>query len=243
MPFLSSIKKTILIACPMATLLLFLVFYNIISTTPPCYVLPASSTRNTTNCIIIDAGHGGIDPGKIGVNNSLEKDINLSIALKLKPLLEKEGFTVILTREDDTMLSSKNSSSPKRDDMIARAELIEKHMPYITISIHQNSFTDASITGPQVFYYENSTDGEYLASCLQSSLNTELLPIHPRTIQANDSYFLLKETPTPTVIVECGFLSNFYEANLLCDSNYQLKIAEAICHGILAYQKEPVLNN
>ena len=106
--------------------------------------------------IVLDAGHGGIDPGKVGINNALEKDINLSIVLKLKDLLEKEGFTIYLTRESDQILAPPNSTSQKKDDMIARIQLVEEINPFFTISIHQNSFPDSSVNGPQVFYYKDS---------------------------------------------------------------------------------------
>jgi len=116
-------------------------------------------TENTTEkilnkdypVIVLDAGHGGFDPGKVGINEALEKDINLSIVKKLQTLLEEEGFTVYLTREEDKLLAPANSTSKKKDDMIARIEMITELNPFFTISIHQNSFTDPSTSGPQCF--------------------------------------------------------------------------------------------
>ena len=113
-----------------------------------------SSNKKDYPVLVLDAGHGGFDPGKVGVNGALEKDINLSIVKKLQQLLEEEGFTVHLTRDKDTLLGPANSTSKKRDDMIARIEMITQLNPFFTISIHQNSFTDASTSGPQVFYYK-----------------------------------------------------------------------------------------
>ena len=171
---------------------------------------------NTKNlCIVLDAGHGGADPGKVGCNDILEKDVNLSIVLKLKTLFENKGFHVVLTREEDT--------------------LITENMPVMTISIHQNSFPDASISGPQVFYFEQSKEGAEIASVLQESLNSSLNPPKPRACKANDDYYILKKTPTPTVIVECGFLSNETEAQQLTDESYQEKLARAIYSGTLDY--------
>lgn len=185
--------------------------------------------------LVLDAGHGGMDPGKVGINNVLEKDINLSIVLKLKALLEKEGFTIYLTRDSDQLLAAPNSTSQKKDDMIARIQMVEELQPYFTISIHQNSFPDPSVNGPQVFYYKDSVESATMAQVLQDILNTQLNPAKKRSPQANTNYYLLTRTPTPTVIVECGFLSNETEANLLSQEDYQDQVAHAIYLGILAY--------
>ena len=192
--------------------------------------------------IVLDAGHGGIDPGKVGINNALEKDINLSIVFKLKDLLEKEGFTVHLTRDSDQLLAAPNSSSQKKDDMIARIELVKKVNPFFTVSIHQNSFPDSSVSGPQVFYYKDSVESATMAQVLQDILNTQLEPAKNRAPQANTNYYLLTRTPTPTVIVECGFLSNPTEADLLIQDDYQNCIAHAIFSGIISYYKATTSN-
>jgi len=192
--------------------------------------------------IVLDAGHGGIDPGKVGVNNALEKDINLSIVLKLKELLEKKGFTVFLTRESDQLLAAPNSTSQKKDDMIARIQLVEKIHPFFTISIHQNSFPDASVNGPQVFYYKDSVESATMAQIIQDIMNHQLEPAKKRVAQANTNYYLLTRTPTPTVIVECGFLSNQTEADLLAQDSYQNQVAYAIFSGIVAYYEATTSN-
>lgn len=189
----------------------------------------------TLGTIVIDAGHGGIDPGKVGINEALEKDINLSIALMLKDLLAKDGFQIVLTRDSDAIMAPLDSKSPKKDDLIARTNLIEETNPIFTISIHQNSFPDATISGPQVFYYTNSVEGKALADTIQACLNEQLQPKKARVAQFNDAYFLLKNTLTPIVIVECGFLSNAEEANLLIQESYQQKVTNAIYDGLLAY--------
>lgn len=186
-------------------------------------------------CIVVDAGHGGIDPGKIGINDAKEKDINLSIALKLAELLKKENIKVVLTREDDNGLYSESSTNKKVEDMQNRCKLIRETKPAFTISIHQNSYPTEDIKGAQVFYYGQSSDGEALAKALQTSLVENLDPENKRQAKANESYYLLKKTPTPTVIVECGFLSNSAEAELLCTSEYQDKVADAILLGIQSY--------
>lgn len=192
--------------------------------------------------IVLDAGHGGFDPGKVGVNGALEKDINLSIVKKLKVLLEEEGFNVQLTREKDALLAPANSSTKKKDDMIARIEMITKLNPFFTISIHQNSFTNPSTSGPQVFYYKDSEESATMAQVIQDVLNTQLEPTKKRSPQANTNYYLLTRTPTPTVIVECGFLSNPTEADLLTQEEYQSRVANSIFLGILSYYEASTSN-
>lgn len=206
-----------------------------------------NNTEETTKkkdypVLVLDAGHGGFDPGKVGVNGALEKDINLSIVKKLQILLEEEGFTVYLTRDKDALLAPANSSSKKKDDMIARIEMIKELNPFFTISIHQNSFTDSSTSGPQVFFYKESEKSATMAQVIQDVLNTQLAPTKKRSPQANTNYYLLTRTPTPTVIVECGFLSNPIEADLLTQEEYQSRVADAIFLGILSYYEASTSN-
>lgn len=200
------------------------------------------SQRKDYPTIVLDAGHGGFDPGKVGINGALEKDINLSIVKKLQALLEEEGFTVYLTREKDALLAPANSTSKKKDDMIARIEMISELDPFFTISIHQNSFTDSSTSGPQVFYYKDSEESATMAQVIQDVLNSQLSPAKQREPQANTNYYLLTRTPTPTVIVECGFLSNPTEADLLTQDEYQSRVANAIFLGILSYYEASTSN-
>ena len=204
---------------------------------------PTEESRTATYpTIVLDAGHGGFDPGKVGINGVLEKDINLSLVKKLQTLLEEEGFTVYLTRENDQLLAPLNSTSQKKDDMIARIEKIKEVNPFFTISIHQNSFTNSSTSGPQVFYYKDSEPSATMAYVLQDALNIQLNPEKRREPQANQNYYLLTRTPTPTVIVECGFLSNPTEADLLAQDSYQDQIAHAIFLGILSYYESTTSN-
>lgn len=107
--------------------------------------------------------------------------------------------------------------------------------PFLAVSIHQNSYTESSVKGPQVFFYESSAQGRELAAALQEALNEMLEIERPREIKANDSYYLLRKTKSPTVIVECGFLSNPEEAEKLVTDAYQETVAEAVCSGILNY--------
>ena len=191
--------------------------------------------------IVVDAGHGGSDPGKVGINGALEKDINLSIALKLKDLLEQREISVVLTRDSDAGLSPADATNKKAADMQKRCQIIADANPAFTVSIHQNSYTTEDIKGAQVFYYGQSENGKRLADVLQEHLISEVDPQNTRVAKANESYYLLKKTPTPTVIVECGFLSNQSEADLLLTEDYQSKLAHAIYLGILSYLEEESL--
>ena len=183
--------------------------------------------------VAIDPGHGGNDPGKIGINDKLEKDINLAIAMKLEKLLKKQDIEVVMTRTEDVGLYQESDSNKKRADMKKRVTLINESNADLCVSIHQNSYPDESVKGAQVFYYGQSQEGKKLAEALQQTLVEQLDPQNHRQAKANESYFLLKKTPSPTVIVECGFLSNYEEAELLKSEAYQKKVAEAVKTGIL----------
>ncbi len=186
-------------------------------------------------CVVIDAGHGGSDPGKVGINGALEKDVNLSIALMVKQFLEANDVQVILTRDGDEGLYDENASNKKVQDMKKRVGIIEDTAPHVTVSIHQNSYPEEYVHGAQVFYYDTSTEGKALAEILQTRLKEDVDPGNKRQTKANDSYYLLKKTATPIVIVECGFLSNREEADKLCDPLYQEKMAWSIHLGVLQY--------
>lgn len=185
--------------------------------------------------VVVDAGHGGNDPGKVGANGTLEKDINLEIAMLLKEVLEEEGMTVVMTRQSDMGLYDENSSNKKMQDLRGRLAMIEECKPDLVISIHQNSFTDASVCGPQVFYYEGSENGEQAAKLMQDALNAELGIARPRVQKANDNYYLLTKCSAVMIIAECGFLSNPEEEALLKDDDYQERIVEALRKGICEY--------
>ena len=185
--------------------------------------------------VVIDAGHGGKDPGKVGVNEALEKDINLAIAKCLKRLLEQNDVLVIMTREEDKDLASENASNRKNEDLRARVRLLEETQPVLMVSIHQNSYPEADVDGAQVFFYSGSEEGKRLGTIVQESLKRELKDGNHRVAKANKEYYLLKKSVCPAVIVECGFLSNPQEAALLATEDYQEKLAFAIHLGVLEY--------
>lgn len=182
--------------------------------------------------IILDSGHGGKDPGKIGINGALESEVNLEMSKKIKIYLEEQGFTVIMTRTDEQGLADS-----KVEDLKARVALINEKKPLMAVSIHQNSYSGESIHGAQVFYYTHSQNGEKAAKILQETMR-EVDPDNTRQEKANDTYYLLKKTEPMTIIVECGFLSNQEEADKLITEDYQQKMAAAIAKGIQRYLDE-----
>lgn len=198
----------------------------------------ANENAGKEKVIVIDAGHGGADPGMVGIGGLEEKGINLAVSMKLKESLEDQGFTVVMTRTEDQGLYQEGVRNKKVQDMQNRIEIMEKANPLLAVSIHQNSYTEESVKGPQVFYYESSAEGQKLAVSIQNALNTELSVERPRKEKGNTSYFLLKKSPCVLNIVECGFLTNEKEAALLQTEEYQKKIVEAVTKGIVQYVRE-----
>lgn len=195
-------------------------------------------TKDDPVTIVIDAGHGGIDPGKVGINNALEKDINLAIALKVERNLRENGINVIMTRTDDSGLYRESDANKKVCDMKNRLSIIEDANPALAVSIHQNSYPDKSVSGVQVFYYKDSIKGRESAQIMQTQLVKTLKPYKEREPKANGSYYLLKKTSVPIMIVECAFMSNPAEAELLADSQYQERVAWGIYMGIMQVVKK-----
>lgn len=194
-----------------------------------------ASEKRTKYRIVLDAGHGGNDPGKVGIGGQLEKDINLEIVRKLKAYLEASDVEVILTRDSDAGLYSSGDSHKKMADMRKRCEIIEEAKPDLAVSIHQNSYHEEYVSGGQVFYYKTSEKGKYLAELLQERFDYVLGEDNKRLAKANGSYYLLLHVKTPIVIVECGFLSNGEEAARLEDPAYQDRLAWTIHMGIMEY--------
>lgn len=181
--------------------------------------------------VVIDPGHGGNDPGKVSVDNILEKDLNLQISFKLKKELENRGIETIILREDDVNLATEGATNKKNSDMKKRVQIINESGADCFVSIHQNSFTDPSVRGPQVFYNDQSNDSENFALLLQDKLNS-INPEYGREEKSGNEYYILNKTVCPGVMVECGFLSCPEETALLSSEEYQQKIASAIADAI-----------
>ena len=192
--------------------------------------------------IVIDSGHGFFDGGKIGVSGTEEKIINLAIAQKLKNYLELQGFEVRMTREDDETLYDGQRPVDKKEDMRKRVALMNAEGCILAVSIHQNSFTEEKYKGSQVFYYKPSEGSRRLAEAIQKSLIEFQAPDNTRQAKANEDYYLLRKETVPTVICECGFLSNAEEETLLKSEAYQDKTAWAISIGIMRYLNESETN-
>ena len=183
-------------------------------------------------CILLDAGHGGFDPGALGSDGAHEDDINLSITMMVKAELEARGYEVLLTREDAQALDH-----TKQGDMRKRREIIANSGADYVISIHLNANTDASCSGPIVLHHPTSERGGEIARTLQKTLNEQLQPPHPHEVQSGQ-YYILKSGPMPIVIVECGFLTTAQEKELLMQQEYQQRVAAAIAQGMDTYIKE-----
>lgn len=140
-----------------------------------------------------------------------------------------------MTRTKDEGLYDENTNNKKVQDMQNRCNLIKEKKPVMTISIHQNSYPDASVCGPQVFYFTHSVEGAKLGKSIQDQLNTYLEVARPRVEKGNSTYYLLKKSEGILTIVECGFLTNPDEAAKLQTKEYQDKVAEAVCQGVLEY--------
>jgi len=194
----------------------------------------------TNKVIILDAGHGGIDPGKLSNDKLIqEKDVNLSITLKLRELLESSGAVVVLTREDDSSLYTEDGSKTIRqkynENLKNRKKIIQESNANMFVSIHSNAFTESKYYGAQTFYPKGKEDSYQLSKIIQNELKRVVDNTNNREMKATDDIYVLKDNEIPSVLIECGFLSNDKEAKLLNDEAYQEKIAWAIYVGIQKY--------
>ena len=182
--------------------------------------------------IVLDAGHGGWDPGMVS-GKVEEKHINLSISQKLQAFLEQGGATVIITRLDDSDLA-KNKSG----DMNVRRLIANTSHADIFVSIHQNSYATSNVKGAQVFYFNESDNSQKLATFVQGRIREFVDSGNKFKAKANSNYYVLKQTEMPAVLVECGFLTNYSERQKLTSDEYQEKMAWGIYLGIVDYFNE-----
>ena len=217
-----------------------LVFAVVLAWTTGEQVVQAIAQSHAARTLVIDAGHGGFDGGAIGSNGTTEQDINLSIAKRVQLLASFFGVQTVMTREDTNALDY-DPSRPVREnkvsDIKARQKIVEQTANPIFVSIHLNKFSDAQYHGAQVFYSTNHAGGCALAELLQDALITGCDPSNTRQAKpADQSIYLMKVLECPAVIVECGFLSNPSEEELLGDSAYHKKLAASIVIGYLRYE-------
>lgn len=189
--------------------------------------------------IALDAGHGGYDGGAVGrVSGTPEKGLNLDVARRLEAILEAQGARVMMTRTDDYALCDEDPPIRKKlQDMQRRAALIEQGGAQMVLSIHMNEYAGRSQSGPQVFYREGCPAGRLLAGAIQETMNEELSPKKTRAALGGDYYILT--LGRPSVLVECGFLSNAKEEALLLTADYRQRVAQAIARGVLAWANLP----
>ena len=195
--------------------------------------------------LLIDPGHGGMDGGAESAGGVPEKDINLAISKELQQMAEADGWRVVMTREEDEGLYTEGNRtirSMKTEDLKARKEIIDKTKPLVTVSIHLNSFKeDRSVHGAQVFYPSGSEKEDIYAQCknlaelIQEEIKTGIADGTDRVALGKSGVMILKNPQTPIAIVECGFLSNYNEAELLQSPEYQRKLAGCIYSGIMRF--------
>ncbi|MEE1065477.1 MAG: N-acetylmuramoyl-L-alanine amidase [Acutalibacteraceae bacterium] len=227
-----------LVGITISLTLLFVTLINLLNFTGFKSVNSVCNEEN--NIIIIDAGHGGEDGGAIALDKSYEKDYNLDIALKLEKILKLYGFTVVMTRTTDTMTCDdglKTQRAKKVSDIRNRMKIIEQNSNNaIFISVHQNKFSDERQNGTQVFYSHNNAKSKILADAIQNSVVSNIQKDNKRvTKKSGTEIYLLYHSQIPSVLVECGFLSNIEDLTLLKNEEYRFKLAMLIADGTINY--------
>lgn len=224
----------------------------LITAAVPMYndVLRSVQQITSADVIVIDAGHGGFDGGAESAGGVCEKNINLAIAKELESLAKRDGWNVVMTRSEDTSLGEESKGairSKKTKDLLERKRIISETEPTVAVSIHLNSFKeDRSVHGAQVFFPSGQetdpviAESKRLAEIIQESLCQGIDDGTGRTALSKSGVLILKNPKAPIVIVECGFLSNHEEAQLLGSRAYQKKLAECIYGGIMAFSNKEV---
>jgi N-acetylmuramoyl-L-alanine amidase len=226
----STVKKIIAL---LAAAILILLLYKAYGGAKKTFNIPAND-----RVIVIDAGHGGRDAGASGRGGTLEKDINLEIAQRLRRYIEESGGTAVMIREEDNGLYSLDSKNKKKEDMKNRRQIITESGGDLLISIHLNSFPQSRYYGAQVFYFKGSEPSKRLAGIIQTELKRVLDRGNNRVEKSTKDYFILKDNGIPSILIECGFLSNEEEEVLLSQPLYQEKVAWSIYLGLIKYFTE-----
>ena len=198
----------------------------------------SSSAVKSQRVVVIDAGHGGIDGGAEADDGTLEKDLNLALALCIRDFLESSGVDVVLTRERDIMYAESSSPHKKLDDLNERIRITEEAGALAFVSIHMNKFPVPKYSGLQVYYSENNEESAVLAEMIQGFVSSNFQPDNKRAVKpAGSSIYLLDKLECPAVLVECGFLSNPDELKKLKSEDYRKSLAVLIGVCILEYTK------
>ncbi len=223
-------RRNLIIVCVLLiTFLTFILCFNAIK------INPVGSAYANKIKIVLDAGHGGIDGGVSGVRTGIkESELNLQVVKKLEKQLVDAGMTVVLTRNSEAGLYGVVSSSLKRKDMEKRRDIIKKVKPTLVVSVHMNQYTLSTRRGAQVFYNKDNESSKLLAECVQESFNEMVETVKKSSALAGD-YYIVKCSEYPTIIAECGFLSNPEDEELLISEKYQESLAYNMFKGIALY--------
>lgn len=226
----------------LAILLSLLVLAAIIITRGGRFDKASSASIDEKPVIILDAGHGGVDGGAVGVSGTVEKRINLEIALCLRDMFQRAGYTVIMTRDTDISIHDSDADTireMKVSDLHNRLALTELYPDSLLISIHQNTLPNSSVTGAQVFFSPNNPESEVLAQSIQDCFNRYIqLDADRTTKKAGKNLYLFYNAKNTAVLAECGFLSNKKEEAMLCTQEHQRDIAYCIYRGALIYLQQ-----
>lgn len=230
-------KNNIIFTCVMVAVAF--VFASVYTVYEKSRNISVSSFAGQDITVVIDAGHGGIDGGASGVDGTVEKDINLSIAKKLEAQLKLLGIKTVMTRTTDTTTADpgkKTIKQTKTSDLKNRMKLVDETKNSVLISIHQNHYPQEKYAGMQVFYSPNNQASENLAQLIQSTTKDYIQPENDRPIKKGESnLYLLYSAKSPSVLVECGFMSNSQENKMLKDNEYQKKLAYCIAIAVNQY--------
>ncbi len=201
--------------------------------------LYAMQNENEKNLVIIDAGHGGEDPGAIGVSGVYEKDLNIQIAFELGDELADAGFAVLYTRCEDKLLytDAENVKGIRKiSDLKNRCKIAAEYPDAIFISIHMNSYGDSKFSGLQVYYSTQNENSVILANEIQRSVKAKVQPENSRVVKSGKDIYILKNTNNLSVLIECGFITNETECSKLSKKEYQKELSSAIVCGIIEYR-------
>ena len=222
-------KNIIIISVLLITVFTFIFCFSAISSTP---VGDAAMGKIK---IVLDAGHGGIDGGVVGVSTGVkESELNLKVVKKLEKYLVDAGVVVVLTRSSDAGLYGIATSNLKKKDMQKRRDIINKAQPNLVVSVHMNKYSLSTRRGAQVFYKASDERSKLLSESIQSSFNS-MEEASRKCSALSGDYYILNCSSYPSVIAECGFLSNPEDEALLITDEYQDSIAYAIFKGIVGY--------
>ena len=200
----------------------------------------AQSASQDEKIIIIDAGHGGEDPGAVGDNGILEKDINLDVALEMGSIFEEKGYVVVYTRTDDRLLYTEAENIKgirKISDLKNRCKFAAKYPSSLFISVHMNSFGDSKYSGTQVYYKEGNEGSKMLADTVQNRVKKDLQHENNRKIKSGKDIYVLNNISNDAILIECGFLTNKDECKKLSEKEYQKQLSLSIVCGIIEYME------